>query len=182
MSVLQSKVNETEVVGEWKVFQVDNDLPAYDPKERIEVFSKQVFELQASNGDFRYKVLPVVVKSALVLAQTNAESAHSLSVNATIVPEERPLLGEKTTIGLHVMKVAVWFFDPVYNWPEQIPIEPTMKKAVKSAHAAYKEHMKKEKEMERKKKEMKEKEKKEKAKLPKKESFKKSEEGLHEQE
>ena len=44
-SALQAKVNETEVMDEWKVFQVDNDLPAYDPKERIEVFSKQVFDL-----------------------------------------------------------------------------------------------------------------------------------------
>ena len=51
------------------------------------------------------------------------------------------------------MKEAVWFFDPVSNQPEQIPVEPNMKKAVKSALAAYKEHLEKEKEMESKKKE-----------------------------
>ena len=77
------------------------------PKEGIEVFWKQVFELQASNSDYRYKVLPVDVKSALVLAQTNVESECSLSVNTRIVTEERPLLGEKTIIGLHIVK-AVW--------------------------------------------------------------------------
>ena len=93
-SALQPKVNEIRVVDEWKVFQIDNDLPANDPKERIEVFWKQVFELKAANGDYRYKVLLVVVKSALVLAQTNAESECSLSINARIVTEERPSLGE----------------------------------------------------------------------------------------
>ena len=94
-SALQPKVFETEVVNKCKVFQVDNDLPAYDPKERIEVFWKQVFELQASNGDYIYKVLPVVLKSALLLAQTNAEIECTFSVNARIVTEERPSLGEK---------------------------------------------------------------------------------------
>ena len=43
---LQPKVDQTQVVDEWKVYQVDSDLPNYDPKERIEVFWKQVFELQ----------------------------------------------------------------------------------------------------------------------------------------
>ena len=67
------------------MFQVDNDLPAYDPKEGTEVFWKQVFELPASNVD--YKVLPVVVKSVLVLVQTIAESECSLSIIARIVTE-----------------------------------------------------------------------------------------------
>ena len=71
-SVLQPKVSETEVVGEWKIFQVGLDLPGYDAKERIEVFWRKVFALQSSAGDFRYKALPIVVKSALVLGQTNA--------------------------------------------------------------------------------------------------------------
>ena len=35
--VLQPMVSETEVVDEWKIFQVDLDLPSYDAKERIEV-------------------------------------------------------------------------------------------------------------------------------------------------
>ena len=51
------------------------------------------------------------------------------------------------------MKEAVQFFVPVSNQPEQILIGPNMKKAVKSAHAAYKEHLGKEKEMESKEKE-----------------------------
>ena len=37
-SVLQPNVNQTEVVDEWKLFQVDTELPEYNAKERIEVF------------------------------------------------------------------------------------------------------------------------------------------------
>ena len=43
---LELKLNKAEVVDEWKVFQVDNDLSPYDPKERREVFWKKVFKLQ----------------------------------------------------------------------------------------------------------------------------------------
>ena len=102
---MQPKVNVTEVVDEWKVFQVDNDFPVYNPDERIEVFWNKVFELQSADGDLRYKLLPVVIKSALVLGQTNAEC--SLSINARIVAQERASLGEKTIVGLHVIKDAV---------------------------------------------------------------------------
>ena len=37
-SVLQPKINSTEVVDEWKVFQIDSELPGYNPSERMEVF------------------------------------------------------------------------------------------------------------------------------------------------
>ena len=37
-SVLQPKINSMEVVDEWKVLQVDSELPSYNPSERIKVF------------------------------------------------------------------------------------------------------------------------------------------------
>ena len=37
-SVLQPKINSMEVVDEWKIFQVDSELPSYNPSERIEFF------------------------------------------------------------------------------------------------------------------------------------------------
>ena len=187
-ATLQPKVDQTQVVDEWKVYQVDTDLPNYDPKERIEVFGKQVFELQGLAGEPKYQILPVVVKSALVLTQTNAESECSLSVNARIVTKDRSLLREKTIVGIHTLKEGVQFFDPDKQ-PEKIEINSNLKKAVKSAHAAYQDHLEREKEMERKKKEeerrlkkLAEKEKEEKEMLKKKESVAKSEEGLDEQE
>ena len=151
-TTLQPNLNDTGIVDEWKAFQLDGDLPAYDLKERIELFWNKVFDLQGPDGNNRYKVMPAVVKSALVLAQTNADSEHSLSVNARIITDDRSLLGEKTVIGLHVVKEAVQFFDPVSSRQEQIPIDIKLKESVRSAHASYREHLEKEKEMERKKK------------------------------
>ena len=71
--VLQPEVSTNEVVDEWKLLQVDNNLPHYNPSERIEMFWNAVFELHSVDWSMRYKVLPSVIKSALVLAQTNAE-------------------------------------------------------------------------------------------------------------
>ena len=114
-SVLQHKINSKEVVDEWKVFQVDSELPSYNPSEMIEVFWTEVYQLQSAGGDSRYKLLPVVIKSVLVPAQTSAESEHSLSVNVRIVTQERASISEKTIVGLHVMKEAVRFFSLVCN-------------------------------------------------------------------
>ena len=63
-----------------------------------------------------------MIKSALVLAQTNPESERSLSVNTRIVTKDRASLGEKTIVGLHVVKEAVRFYDPVHSRVEMIPI------------------------------------------------------------
>ena len=63
-----------------------------------------------------------MINSALVLAQTKAESERSLSVNARIVTKDRASLGEKTIVGLHVVKEAVRFYDTVHSRIEIIPI------------------------------------------------------------
>ena len=112
-STLQPKISETGVIDEWKLFQVDNQLPTYKPADRIEVFWNQVFKIQSVTGECRYKLLPLVIKSALTLEQANADSECSLSVNTQIVTENRASLGEKTIVGLHVLREAVWFCDSV---------------------------------------------------------------------
>ena len=150
----------------------------------------QFSNLQSSDGQLRYKLLPAVIKSALTLGQTNAESEHSLSVNAAIVTQERTLLSENTIIGLHVVKEAVRFFDPVSNQPEKIAITDDLRRFVRNAHAAYKERLEREREDEEKKrqevqrmKEISEKAKKEKERLlEKKKSLELIEDNLNEQE
>ena len=84
-TVLQPAISTSEVIDEWKLFQVDNKLPDYNQQERIEKYWNAVFQLQSSDGQLRYKLLPAVIKSTLTLGQTNAESERSLSVNAAIV-------------------------------------------------------------------------------------------------
>ena len=151
---LQPKVDPSEVTDKWKPFQVDNELPAYDLRERIEVYWNKVSKLQAADGELRYKTLPTVIKSGLVLAQTNAESERSLSVNARIVTKDRAFLGEKTIVGLHVIKDAVRFFnDPELSRPQMILVTEELKRSVRQAHSAYRDRLEKEKEEERKRKE-----------------------------
>ena len=70
-----------------------------------------MFSLKSADGSPRFSVIPKVVKAGLVLAQMNAESERSLSVNARIVTE-RGNLGEKTIVGLGAVKDAVRFSDP----------------------------------------------------------------------
>ena len=128
------------MVDEWKLFQVDIDLPQYDKQERIEKFWNRVFLLESPDGQAGYKLLPSVIKSALVLEQTNAECEHSLSINAGVVTSDRPFLSNMTIVGTHVVKEAVRFYDPVSNQPEKIIIIKELRRQVRSAHALYKEH------------------------------------------
>ena len=111
--------------------------------------SGTVFLLESPDGQARYKLLPRVIKSALVLGQTNAECEHSLSINAKVVTSDRPFLSNETIVGTRVVKEAVRFYDPVSNKPEKIPITEELKKQVRSSHALYKEHQEREKEEER---------------------------------
>ena len=106
-SLLHPKLNTSKVVDEWKLFQVDNNIPRYNGDEGIEKFWNVVFDVLQHSGKKRYKLLSVIVKSALILGQTNAESEHSRSVNARVVTQDRSLLNEETIIGLRVVKEAV---------------------------------------------------------------------------
>ena len=132
-TVLQLAISTSEMIDEWKLFQVDNELPDYNQQERIEKYWNAVFQLQSSDRQLRYKLLPAVIKSALTLGQTNVGSECSLSVNAAIVTQERTLLSENTIIGLCVVEEAVRFFDPVSNQPEKIAITDDLRRFVRNA-------------------------------------------------
>lgn len=142
------------------------------------------------SGEKRYKLLSVIVKSALILGQTNAESECSLSVNARVVTQDRSLLNEETIIGLRVVKEAVRFHDPISHQPEKIVITEELKRYVRSAYTSYQEWLKREQEEKEREKEEAEKRKaisekvqKERDRLlEKKASMPKAEKSLHEQE
>ena len=44
-TVLQPAISTSEVIDEWKLFQVDNELPDYNQQERIEKYWNAVFQL-----------------------------------------------------------------------------------------------------------------------------------------
>ena len=78
----------------------------------------------------------MVIKSALILGQANAESERSLSVNARVVTQDRTLLNEETIVGLRVIKEAIRFSDTIYHQPEKIVITEELKRSVRGADGA----------------------------------------------
>ena len=142
-----------------------------------------MFQLKSFDGSSRYESLPSVIKSGLVLAQTNAESERSLSINARVVTSERSLLGEATITGLRTVKEAVRFYDPVNSQPEKIAVTRDLKRSVRSAHTSYQARLKAEKLEEERKREEAEQKKKEAERVQKaKEDMAKSRQSLQESE
>ena len=108
------------------VLQSDSDLDSIDKEQRSEHYWNDVFALKSVANTNRYTILPCVIKSGLVLAQMNAESERSLSINARVVTKERCALGDTTICGLRAVKDAVRFYDPVGTQPEKIPVTKAM--------------------------------------------------------
>ena len=110
---LQPQLDVSNVQDEWRVYSVDQEVEQLEKRQRVDHFWRAVFSLKSLDGTGpRFSALPKVVKLGLILAQSNAESERSLSVNASIVTKERTLLGERTIVGLRTVKDAVKFHDP----------------------------------------------------------------------
>ena len=123
------------VSDEWKALQSDSDLDSIDKEQRIEHYWNGVFLSLWPTQIGTLTILPCVIKSGLVLAQMNAESERSLSINARVVAKEGCALGDTTICGLRAVNDAVRFYDPVGTLPEKIPVTKAMKAYVRSAHA-----------------------------------------------
>ena len=145
---LQPQVDVSHVADEWKMYQADDIVEELDASESADHYWNKVFSAQAPDGTMKYIHLPQVVKSGLVLAQTNADSERSLSINARIVTKERCALNECTITGLRSVKEAVRFYDPQNGAPQKIPITPALKQAVRTSHAAYVARLEEEKKTE----------------------------------
>ena len=92
------------------------------------------YTIKSFYGNSQYQCLPLVIKSGLAFASTNAESKRSLLINAIVVSSERTALGEVTIMGLHTVKEAVRFYDPVNGQPENFAITKELKRSVPLAH------------------------------------------------
>ena len=68
-TVLQPAISTSEVIDEWKLFQVDNELPDYNQQERIEKYWNAVFQLQSSDGQLRYKLFACCYRQPLLLGK-----------------------------------------------------------------------------------------------------------------
>lgn len=137
------------MLDEWKLLQADQEVSELDTNQRVDHYWNAVFLLKSIDGNSRYQCLPLVIKSGLVFAQTNAESERSLSINARVVTSERSALGEVTITGLRTVKEAVRFYDPVNGQPENLAITKELKRSVRLAHTAYQAQLKRKKEAQR---------------------------------
>ena len=139
---LQPQLDVSNVQDEWRVYSVDQGVEQLEKGQRVDHFWRAVFSLKSLDGTGpRFSALPKVVKSGLILAQSNAESERSLSVNARIVTQERTLLGERTIVGLRTVKDAVKFHDPENCRPEKIPLTDGRLTAVRSAHMHHRKRL-----------------------------------------
>ena len=70
-----------------------------------------------------------------------------------MVTKDRASLSEKTIIGLHDVKDAVRFYDPIHNRAVKIPIMQELKKSVRAANSAHVEQLQRQQEEEKRKQE-----------------------------
>ena len=83
----------------------DQDVEQLDKGQCVDHFWRAVFSHKSLNETGpRFSAIPKVVKSGLILAQSNGESERSLSVNAHIVTQEETLLGERIIVGPRPVK------------------------------------------------------------------------------
>ena len=68
------------MLDEWKSLQADQEVSELDTNQQSDHYWNAVFLLKSIDGSSRYQSLPLVIKSGLVLAQTNVESERSLSM------------------------------------------------------------------------------------------------------
>ena len=133
---LQPQLDVSYVLDERKLLQPDQEVSEIDTNQRVDLYWNTVFLLMSIDGNSECQCLPLVIKSGLVFAQTNAESERSLSINARVVTSERSALGEETITGLRTVKEAVRFYDPANGQPEDIAITKELKRSAHTAHRA----------------------------------------------
>ena len=107
------------LVDEWKVYQTEDGLS--NEYERIDYYWRNIFSMKMEDGKIKYKCLPELVKNALILPHGNADVERSLSVNTSVVTEDRPHIGEATVCAIRTVKEAVEFLDPVRNQSQKFP-------------------------------------------------------------
>ena len=115
---LESSIDEETVlhlVDEWKVYQTEDGLS--NEYKRIDHYWRNITSMKMEDGKIKYKCLPELVKSVLILTHGNADVERSLSVNTSVVTEDRPTIGEATLCAIRTVKDAAESFDPVSNQP-----------------------------------------------------------------
>ena len=122
------------LVDEWKVYQTEDGLS--NEYERIDHYWRNIFSMKMEGGKIKYKCLPELVKSALILPHENADIERSLSVNTSVVTKGSPHIGEATVCAIRTVKDAGEFFYPVSNQPQKVPFTRELLRSAKMAYGS----------------------------------------------
>lgn len=126
-------LEKNSVLDEWKLFQLDDNLPTWEKGDDVSNYWHQVFAQTDSTGQLKYKHLAKVVRSVLVFAHGNADVERGFSENCNLVTENRAQLSELTITSLRYVKDVVKHHGNVLK----VPITRNMIKAVAGAHQQY---------------------------------------------
>ena len=137
------------VTDEWKAYMVMDIPKEWIEKEidsegqivfqRIDHFWNKVIQVKTGSGNFQFKTLAKVVKSALCLAHGNAEVERSLSENKRTVTSDRSLLSESSLNGLRMIKDTI--NTQVEGKVHLMPITNELRQAGLNAYQAYNERL-----------------------------------------
>ena len=123
---------------EWTLYYLERTTTANAKTQRIDHYWRTIFDIRTADGQFKYRVLPLMVKMALVLPHSNADVERSLSVNNRTVTLDRSGLSNRTIIGLRAVKDYVKFCDRAAMRPEKLHITKNIQSCVRSASIVYK--------------------------------------------
>jgi hypothetical protein len=96
------------LVDEWRIYQTEDGLA--EEYEIIDHYWRSILKI-------KYKCLPDLMKTALVLQHGNADVERSLSVNTSVVTADRPAIGERTICAIRTVKDTVKVHDPISHQP-----------------------------------------------------------------
>ena len=118
------------VTDEWKVYQAGS---VDSTTSRIDHCWANIFQDKTLLNEFKFVVLPKLVKSVLSLVHGNVDVERSLSANKKTATPDRAALGDLTINGLRAVNDLV----RVCGEPHRVPITKGFLQASREAHKAY---------------------------------------------
>ncbi|KAJ8049983.1 hypothetical protein HOLleu_02976 [Holothuria leucospilota] len=137
------------IVDEWKIYTEKNiPINAWheplkpDTPSRIDRYWAKVLEMKTSTRERKFVHLTCVVRCALALAHSNADTEGSLSINKTMISIDRVALKKETVNGLRLTKGGV---KANGGHPRLVPVTRSLLTDYAKARSLYEDKLNKQK-------------------------------------
>ena len=134
-------IQVSQVKDEWKSLQAEV-LPDEWDRKRIDKYYANIFNMKNMMGEPKFKLLRLVIKSALSLQNGNASVERSLSDNKNTLTKTRTNLSAETLVGLRRAKQYAANEGGVHN----VIVSKRMRTAVREAHQKHEARLREEEE------------------------------------